>query len=49
MSILYLVKNGYGSVLEIRDWDTEQFLDALEYESIGNAITRHFHWKSEQK
>ena len=49
MAVLYLAKNGYGSVNEILEWDTPQFLDALEYEAIENAITRHLRWKAEQK
>jgi hypothetical protein len=49
MAIFYLAKNGYGSVNEIEDWDTDKFLDALEYEAIDNAIARHLRWKAEQK
>ena len=49
MSILYLAKNGYGSVDQIKNWDTKQLLDALEYEAIENAISRHIQWKSEQE
>jgi len=49
MAILHLASNGYGSVSEIKEWDTPMFLDALEYSAIGNAITRHYQWKAEQK
>jgi hypothetical protein len=48
MAIYYLAKQGYGTVNDIRGWDTPEFLDALEYEAIGNAIDRHHQWKSEQ-
>jgi hypothetical protein len=49
MSALYLAKQGYGSVNEILEWDTPQFLDALEYEAISNSIDRHLRWKAEQQ
>lgn len=48
MAVLYLAKQGYGSVGEIREWDTPELLDALEYEAIDNAIARHLRWKAEQ-
>ena len=44
----YLSKQGYGTLAEIRDLDTSDFLDLLEYEAIENAITRHLQWKAEQ-
>lgn len=49
MAIFYLAKQGYGSVSEVQEWDTPQFLDALEYEAVDNAIARHLRWKSEQE
>lgn len=48
MAMLYLCKQGFGSLADIVNWDTETFLDALEYEAISNAISRHLMWKSEQ-
>jgi len=45
--VLFLVKSGYGSLTEIKEWDTKQFLDALEYEAIDNAIARYLQWKAE--
>lgn len=33
-----LAKAGYGSVAEIETWDTDQFLDALEFEQITADI-----------
>lgn len=48
MAVLYLAKQGYGSVTDIKEWDTPELLDALEYEAISNAIDRHVRWKSEQ-
>jgi len=48
MAILYLSKQGYGTVDQIRAWDTPQFLDALEYEEIEAAISRHLTWKARQ-
>ena len=48
MAIFYLAKQGYGSVNEIVNWDSDRFLDALEYEAIDNAIGRHLRWKAEQ-
>ena len=48
MAMFYLAKQGYGSLKEIQTWDTPEFLDALEYEAISNAIDRHFRWKAEQ-
>lgn len=49
MAVLYLAKQGYGSPESIREWDTDMFLDALEYEAIGDAIGRHLRWKAEQE
>lgn len=48
MAVFYLAKQGYGSVEQIESWDTPRFLNALEYEAIENAITRHLSWKAEQ-
>ncbi len=33
-----LCKKGYGSLVEIEEWDAKQFLDVLEYESILRDI-----------
>jgi hypothetical protein len=49
MAALYLAKQGYGTPGQIREWDSPEFLDALEYESIENAIGRHLRWKAEQE
>ena len=45
MSIFYLAKKGYGTVNEIMEWDTKQFLDAIEYESIESSISRYLRQK----
>ncbi|MDR0453482.1 MAG: hypothetical protein LBH05_01570 [Deferribacteraceae bacterium] len=39
MQSCYLSKQGYGSLAEITDLDTPEFLNALEYEYIVNAVT----------
>jgi len=49
MAVLYLSKQGYGTPAHIREWDTPDFLDAIEYEEIGNAIQRHHQWLAEQE
>jgi hypothetical protein len=49
MAVLYLSKQGYGTPEQIRQWDTEDFLDACEYEAIDSAIGRHLRWKAEQE
>lgn len=49
MAVLYLAKQGYGTPQQIKEWDTPEFLDALEYEAIGNAIERHIRWKAEKE
>lgn len=33
-----LAKSGYGSLAEIHNMDTKDFLDCLEYEYIQNTI-----------
>lgn len=38
MTVFHLARQGYGSVKEIREWDTPQFLDAVEYEQICSDI-----------
>lgn len=41
MAVLALCKAGYGTVREIEEWDTDQFLDAIEYEQIAADIQAH--------
>lgn len=36
-----LSKAGYGSLAEIEAWDTDQFLDAIEFEQISADIQAH--------
>jgi len=38
---LFLVKSGIGSLKEVQELDTSEFLDCLEYEEIQNAVERH--------
>ena len=38
LMIFYLSKQGYGSIAEINDFDTTEFLDLVEFEHITNAI-----------
>lgn len=38
MTIMSLARKGYGSVNEVGEWDTKQFLDAVEFESIISDI-----------
>ncbi len=47
--MIYLTKQGYGTLAEIRELDTPDFLDLLEYESIVNAISRHQYWQAKQE
>lgn len=48
MTVFFLVKKGYGSRAEIEAWDTPEFLDAVEYESILNDIEEHEKTKAKQ-
>jgi hypothetical protein len=41
MAVFYLAKQGYGTIAEIRDMDSPEFLDLMEYEAISNAIERY--------
>ena len=41
MTIFFLARKGYGTIAEIRGWDTPQFLDAVEYESIIADVENH--------
>lgn len=38
MAMFALSKAGYGSLAEIEAWDTDQFLDAIEFEHITADI-----------
>lgn len=38
MSIMMLVKAGYGSLREVQSFDSKDFLDCMEYEYIKNSI-----------
>ena len=40
MSCFGLCKAGFGSLKEIKELDTKEFLDILEYESILSDIQR---------
>jgi hypothetical protein len=39
--MLSLVKSGYGSIIELRNLDTPDFLDMVEFEHISRAIDKH--------
>ena len=41
MMIFYLSKQGYGSISEIQNLDTKEFLDLIEFEEITNAIENY--------
>jgi len=41
MAMFSLSKAGYGSLAEIEQWDTDQFLDAIEFEQITADIQAH--------
>lgn len=41
MAMFALSKAGYGSLAEIEQWDTDQFLDAIEFEQISADIMAH--------
>ena len=49
MSIFYLSKQGYGSVNEIATWDTDRFLNAIEYEYIQNSIEAETYRRESKK
>jgi hypothetical protein len=36
--VFSLVKEGYGSLVELRDLDTPEFLDLVEFENINGQI-----------
>jgi hypothetical protein len=36
-----LVRHGYGTLAEIRQMDTRDFLDAVEYQEIASAIEQY--------
>jgi hypothetical protein len=36
-----LVRHGYGTLDEIRQMDTRDFLDAIEYQEITSAIEQY--------
>ena len=42
MTVFHLAKQGYGTVAEIKEMDTKEFLDLVEYEHINNALERHY-------
>lgn len=39
--VCFLAKQGYGSISEIKSFDTPDFLDLLEYEYIAYVVTKH--------
>jgi len=41
MTLFSLSKQGYGSILELEQLDTPEFLDLIEFEQIAGAIERY--------
>lgn len=41
MTIFFLARKGYGTIEQIASWDSPQFLDVVEYESIISDIEKH--------
>ena len=41
MTVFALSKAGYGSINELRELTTKEFLDLVEYEHISADITAH--------
>lgn len=41
MMLFHLAKVGYGNIAELKELDTPEFLDLVEFEQISNAIERH--------
>jgi len=41
MTLFSLAKNGYGSIAELEQMDTPEFLDLVEFVHISNAIERY--------
>lgn len=39
--LFYLVRKGYGSISEIQELDTDDFLNAIEHAQISDAIEEH--------
>jgi len=37
-TVFQIVKKGYGSISEIEQWDSERFLDVVEFEMIQSDI-----------
>lgn len=48
MMIFYLSKQGYGSIAELNELDTTEFLDLIEFEEITNAI-EGYHMREAQR
>jgi len=40
-TVFHLAKQGYGTLSEIKELDTKDFLDLLEYEQINNDLEWH--------
>ena len=41
MTIMALAKKGYGTLKELNELDTPEFLDLVEYEHICSDIEQH--------
>jgi len=46
MQILGLVKAGFGSYINIKNLDSDDFLDMLEYQYISNKIEEYEYSKA---
>jgi len=38
-----MVKKGYGSLDEIERWDSDRFLDVVEFESIQSDLEAYYY------
>ena len=41
MQLCYLSESGFGTIKELKELDSPEFLDLLEYKQIRNAIEAH--------
>ena len=46
MTLMHLARQGYGSLMELRQLDTPDVLDLIEYENIQADVQEYLEWEA---
>lgn len=46
MTLMHLARQGYGSLTELRQLDTPDVMDLIEYENIQADVQEYLEWEA---